>query len=105
FATLISRSIAAAPYRYQVRLGLTGSVREVRKRIPPWVGVLEPDGDHRSILTIGGDSYGAVTAYIVHAGGEFERVEPPEAAARIRDIARRLLRGTTGRRRKRGGIR
>jgi predicted DNA-binding transcriptional regulator YafY len=91
--TFVSRSISASPYRHQVRLGLAGSAREVATRIPPWVGLLEPDGKDRCTLTIGAGSYDAVTALILHAGVDFTLIEPAEAAAPIREIARRLLRG------------
>jgi predicted DNA-binding transcriptional regulator YafY len=103
FATLVSRAISAAPYRHQVRLRLAGSVREMSKRIPPWVGLLEPESDDRSVLTIGGDTYEAVTAYIVQAGVDFELLEPVAAAEPFRRIAQRLLRGTEGQNRRHSG--
>lgn len=94
FATHVSRSIAASPYRHQVRFSVAASARDLVDRIPPWVGVLEPAGEGRSILTIGGDTHEAVTALLVHAGVDFELLDPPEAAAPIAAVAERLLRGT-----------
>ena len=93
FATLVSRSISASPYRHRVRLRVTGSAAEVRTRIPPWVGVLEALDDDHCILATGGDTFEMIAALIVQAGVEFTLVEPAEMAQPIRDIAARLLRG------------
>jgi predicted DNA-binding transcriptional regulator YafY len=94
FATLVSRSIAASPYRYQVRLRVRGSKAEILTRIPPWMGVLEPLDDSHCVLTAGGDSCDTIAALIVQAGVEFTLLEPQGLAQPIRDAAARLLRGT-----------
>jgi predicted DNA-binding transcriptional regulator YafY len=94
FATLVSRSIAASPYRYRARLRVRGSVAEIRERVPPWFGVLEPIDDGHCVLTVGGDTVETIAALIVQAGVEFTLLEPAELAQPIRDIAARLLRGT-----------
>ena len=93
FATLVSRSIAASPYRYRVRLKVKGSVAEVRARVPPWIGVLEPADDSHCILTAGGDTYETIVSLIVHTGVDFTLLEPPELAQPIHDVVARLLRG------------
>jgi predicted DNA-binding transcriptional regulator YafY len=93
FATYVSRSIAASPYRYQARLRVIGSPAEVRARLPPWVGVVEPLDDRHSVLTVGGDTCETVAALIVHAGVEFTLLEPRELAHPLRGIAEQLLRG------------
>ena len=96
FATLVSRSIAASPYRYQVRIQVKGSVPEIRSRMPPWVGVLEPLDASHCLLTTGGDTCETVAALIVQTGVEFTLLEPPELAQPMREIAARLLQGTDG---------
>ena len=58
------------------------------------MGLLEPAGRDRCTLTIGADSYNAVTAFIVNADVEFSLLDPAEAAAPIAEVAHRLLRGT-----------
>lgn len=93
FATLVSRAISASPYRYQARLRVNVSVGELRNRIPPWLGVLEPLDDGHCILTIGGESYEMLATMAVHAGVEFTLLEPQELAQPIREIAARLLTG------------
>lgn len=93
FATYVSRSIASNPYRHRARLLLKGPFEELRKKIPAWIGLLEPDGADRSILSIGGDTPHALIAFIVHAGVDFELLDPPEAAEALRVVGERLLRG------------
>lgn len=93
FATLVSRSITASPYRYRVRLRVHGSAAEIRARIAPWIGVIEPLDNEHCILTVGGDTHETVGALIVQAGIEFTLLEPPELAQPIRELGARLLRG------------
>ena len=93
FATLVSRSITALPYRFQVRLRVEGSMPDVRGRIPAWMGVLEPLDEGHCVLTAGGDTYETVAALIVQTGMEFTLLEPLELAQPIRQIAARLLQG------------
>jgi predicted DNA-binding transcriptional regulator YafY len=93
FATLVSRSISSSPYQRRVRLRVAGAPAEVARRIPPWVGVVEAGGDRHAVLTIGADTYEAVAALVVHAGVDFVLLDPPDAAAPLAEVARRLLRG------------
>jgi predicted DNA-binding transcriptional regulator YafY len=93
FATYVARSIAASPYRFQARLRVAGSPAEVRARLPPWVGVVEPLDDRHSVLTVGGDTCETIAALIVHTGIEFTLLEPQELAQPLRDVAEQLLRG------------
>jgi predicted DNA-binding transcriptional regulator YafY len=93
-ATYVSRSISTAPYRYQVRLKLAGPVAEVAERVPSWVGVLEPLDAKSCVLTTGGDSLEALVAQVVLAGVDFELLEPEELRPGIREVGKRLVRGT-----------
>jgi predicted DNA-binding transcriptional regulator YafY len=93
FATMVRRSITASPYRYQVRVRVRGSVSELRSRLPPWSGLLEPLDEGHSVLTMGGDSCEMIAAMIIHAGVEFSLIEPAELAQPMREIAARLLQG------------
>jgi predicted DNA-binding transcriptional regulator YafY len=94
FATFVSKSITAWPYRYRARLRIDGSVADVRAHVPPWIGVVESIDDGHCVVTIGGDSHETVAALIVHAGLEFTLLEPTDLVQPIRDAAERLLRGT-----------
>jgi predicted DNA-binding transcriptional regulator YafY len=93
FATFVSKSITAWPYRYHARLRVNGSVAQVRAHVPPWIGVVESIDDGHCAVTIGGDSYETVAALIVHAGLEFTLLEPTDLVQSIRAAAGRLLRG------------
>ena len=93
FATMVSRSISASRYRYQVRFRVRGSAAELRARMPPWFGVFEPLDEEFCALTIGGDSCEMIAAMIVHSGLEFWLIEPADLAQPLRDIAARLVRG------------
>lgn len=95
FATFVSKSITAWPYRYRARLRVDGSGAYVRAHVPPWIGVVESVDDDHCTVTIGGDSYETVAALIVHAGVEFTLLEPTDLVQPIRDAAERLLRGTS----------
>jgi predicted DNA-binding transcriptional regulator YafY len=93
FATMVSRSISASPYRFRARLRVKGSAAVIRTRIPPWLGVVEPLDEEHCTLTSGGETLEMIAALVVHAGVEFTVIEPPELEQSIRDIAARLLRG------------
>ena len=91
FSTMVSRSISASPYQYRARLRMNGSASDVRTRVPPWIGVVEPFDERRCVLTVGADSYESLAALIVQAGADFTLLEPPELVQPIQAIAARLL--------------
>ena len=93
FATMVSRAISSMPHRYQARVRVNGTVSDIKARIPPWLGVLEPLDDGHCLLTIGGETHEMIAAMIVHAGVDFTLLEPPELAQPIRQVAARLLGG------------
>jgi len=87
----VSRSLTQAPHRHQMRIELVGTPSELAPRIPSWLGVLESVGPRRSSLTVGGDDYESLAARPLLLGVPFERVEPPEAARALREVAGRLF--------------
>lgn len=91
-ATYVSRSIGVAPYRHHARLRLHGSMQEVARRVPPWVGVLEPSAEG-PVLSVGADCPEALASMILQAGVDFTLLEPRELAAPLRELAARLERG------------
>ncbi len=90
----VSESISAAPYRHRARLRLFGSAREMKKRVPPWVGVIEPVDTKTSVLTIGADRPEALIAHIVHAGVDFELLEPEDLRPELSRMAQRFAQGS-----------
>jgi predicted DNA-binding transcriptional regulator YafY len=93
-AEYVSRSIRQVPYRYRVRIKLTGSLTELAKQIPSWCGVLEALDGESCILSTGADSIEALAAQIVLAGTDFAILDAPELVAELRKIAARLDRAT-----------
>lgn len=93
FTTMVSRAITATPYPHKARLRLAMSLEEARRHVPAWVGLLDADGDKRTILTLGANTLEAMVVLIVNTGVAFELLEPSELAPVLRDVAQRLLAG------------
>ena len=89
-AALVSEAISVAPYRYVARIVIDAPAEEVARRVPPTVGVVEPDGLDRAVLTTGADDLDLLAGHLVGLGLSFEALEPPELRARLRRVARSL---------------
>jgi predicted DNA-binding transcriptional regulator YafY len=88
----VAESISHAPYPFRGRFSLVGSVAELAERIPPWVGVLEPLEQTRSLLTVGGETPEAVVLQVMFCGVDFELLEPEDLRPHLRELAGRLER-------------
>jgi predicted DNA-binding transcriptional regulator YafY len=86
----VSQSISYEPYACRARLKLEGPVAEMTKRIPSWIGALEPLGEQHCVLSIGAPSPEALVAFMLLAGVDFEMLEGKELLPQLRGIARRL---------------
>jgi predicted DNA-binding transcriptional regulator YafY len=93
-AEYVSRSIRQVPYRYRVRIKLTGSLTELAKQIPSWCGVLEALDEESCILSTGADSIEALAAQVILAGTDFAILDAPELVPELQKIAARLDRAT-----------
>lgn len=91
-ADLVSRGVTTAPYRYQARIMLRASAAIAAERIAPTVGVIEAIDAETCVLHTGSNSLDAIAVYLLGFGFEFEVLEPSELAARLRELAARLLR-------------
>lgn len=91
-ATFVSRSIASAPYRHEIRVALDESPEAARECIPHWVGMVEAAADGRTLVSVSADTFEAATALLLHLGTDFELVDPPEAAPALQAIADRIRR-------------
>lgn len=94
FATFVTRAIRTAPNRYRARFLVPGNAADIRARVPPWMGMVEPHDDTHALLTIGGDSHDAIVGQLVYAGVTFTLVDPPDMAGAIRAVVLRLRAGT-----------
>ncbi len=101
----VASSITTAPYQYRARLAVEGSVEELARKVPSWVGTLEPLSTNRSVLTVGGDCFDSLVALSLHAGVDFELLDPPELAPLFEERAARLMRAARSMRRGRRAAR
>ena len=87
FAAYVARSVASAPYKYQVKVVLHASAEHVSARIPPNVAVIEPIDSRTCLLASGGSSLEWMAIHLALIGCEFEVREPPELIERVRALA------------------
>jgi hypothetical protein len=71
-------------------LKLAGSVGEMAKRIPSWIGMLEPLDAQHCVLSVGAPSPEALAAFMLMAGVDFELLDAQELLPQLRTVARRL---------------
>jgi predicted DNA-binding transcriptional regulator YafY len=91
-AKYVADSISYAPYRLRATVRLRGSVAALAKRLPPWCGVLEPEGEESCLLRTGAESIEGLVCQLVVTGMDFELVEPKALRPRIRRVMERLER-------------
>jgi predicted DNA-binding transcriptional regulator YafY len=89
-ASLVSRSISVAPYRWQARVRVQASAVDVAALVPPTVGWVEEFGTE-CLLHVGADNLDNLAAYLIALGHPFEVLEPARLRERVREIAVRLL--------------
>lgn len=99
----IAESLSTAPYAYQARVLLHAPLAQVAPRVPPWIGVLEPDGPERCVLTTGADSVASVLRQILYTEVDFTLLDPaglePELSTILARLKRALPKGPVSRRR------
>jgi predicted DNA-binding transcriptional regulator YafY len=93
-ARYVARSISSARDRYQAQVLLHAPLGDVVKRVPRWVGTLEPVDEHSCLLSAGSDWLGGLAVYVANIGVDFHVVEPPELVEQVRVLARRFSQAT-----------
>jgi predicted DNA-binding transcriptional regulator YafY len=88
---MVSKGMSVAPYRFQARVRVDATPEQLRRVVPPSVGVVEPDGDG-SLLTTGSDHLDAIAAHIAGLPFAFEVLDPPELRQVVRKLGLRLAR-------------
>jgi predicted DNA-binding transcriptional regulator YafY len=91
-AAYVSRGVASVRDRYQARVVLRAPLADVAGRVPHWVGRLEAIDDHSCLLEAGADWLGGLAVHVAEIGVDFEVLDPPELADRIRELADRFRR-------------
>ena len=90
-ARMVSKSIAASPYRYQVRVLISAPAEVISEQVPGTVGVVVPHGDEKCLLVTGSNSLTSLAMHIGSLGFPFQVLDPPEFAEFVRDLGERLL--------------
>jgi predicted DNA-binding transcriptional regulator YafY len=93
-AAYVAQSVSAARDRYQARIVLRAPLERVRGRVPGTVGTLEAIDEGTCLLRTGSDWLGGLAVYIAEIGVDFEVLDPPEFAERVKLLAGRFARAT-----------
>ena len=86
-AEYVARSISSQRDRYQATVILHAPLDAVAHRVPHAVGTLEAIDDRSCLLRTGADWLGGLAVYVADIGVDFTVVDPPEFAARVRELA------------------
>ena len=93
-AAYVARAVSSTRDRYQARVVLKAPLEQVRARVPHEVGTLEPIDERSCLLHTGSDWLGGLAVYVAEIGVDFEVLEPPEFAERVKLLAGRFARAT-----------
>ena len=85
----VSRASGVAPYPVAAEVVVEAPPDEVRARVPPTVGVIEPH-PRGSLLSVGGNSVAALAGHLVMLDLPFEVLAPPELIAHLRRLVEHL---------------
>lgn len=88
--TMVTEAITQAPYRFRATIWFDASPEELRRRVPPSVGAVEPH-DAGCLLHVGSDHLGALTAHLLSLELPFEILEPTELRHHVTEVARSVL--------------
>src|SRR4051794_30139044 len=93
-AAYVSRSLSAAPNRYEARLTLHAAADAVR--LPSYWGTLTPLDERSCELRTGDDNLEWLAARLTMLGVDFDVHEPPELIEHLAALSRRLGRAAQG---------
>jgi predicted DNA-binding transcriptional regulator YafY len=89
-ADYVRRSISAAPYLHVARVRYHAPQQVVAPLFSPASATVEADGPDACIVTAGADDPQRMVLYFATVGHDFEVLEPPELAAAVRAVVKRL---------------
>jgi predicted DNA-binding transcriptional regulator YafY len=100
-AAWVASSISAVRDRYQAEVLLRAPASELERRVPRWLGTLEPAGEQTCILRATTDWLDGLAVHVAQIGVDFEVLGPPELGQRVAELAARFRRAarSPGRRR------
>ena len=89
-AAYVARRVRSVRDRYQAKVLLHVPFEEIEGRVPHWMGSLEPVDGRSCMLHTGADWLGGLAVYVAEIGVDFEVIDPPEFAERVRLLADRF---------------
>jgi predicted DNA-binding transcriptional regulator YafY len=89
-ARLVADALSATPYRYQAVVRIRAPADEVRLRIPPTVGQVQPAGPGAATLRMGADDFEWLAGRLVGLGLPFEVLEPGALREHFRHLGEAL---------------
>ncbi len=95
-AAYVQQSISAAPTRYEARVTLYCSAEEIGRRSSYLWGKIEPIDGKTCEYRTGDDDLDWLALRVAMLGVDFDVHEPPELVERLRVLARRVTRATSG---------
>jgi predicted DNA-binding transcriptional regulator YafY len=90
-AAYVARALSIEPYALKARIVLHAPLARMREKIPPSVGALQRIDEARCLLEVGAVRPDAIAYHLALLGVYFEVREPPELAAEIGTLGKRLL--------------
>jgi predicted DNA-binding transcriptional regulator YafY len=89
-AAYVRRGLTEAPHRFEARMTVHAAAEELARRFPSHWGTIEPIDAGSCEYRTGDDDLDWLAVRIAMLGVDFELHEPPELAAHLRALARRL---------------
>jgi predicted DNA-binding transcriptional regulator YafY len=93
-AAYVAQSISVAPYRAQARVIVHAPLAELRERLPPSAGTLEPIDARRCRFHTGARSMESLASWLGMLGFEFEVEHPPGLRDELAKVGARLQRAS-----------
>jgi predicted DNA-binding transcriptional regulator YafY len=92
FESYVADRLTTAPYRRQAAVLFHAPLERMAERTAPTAGRLEARDAESCIFHAGAATLDEIAVYVALKGVEFEVLDPPELADRLREIGGRLLR-------------
>jgi predicted DNA-binding transcriptional regulator YafY len=93
-AAYVARSITTDTYAVRARILLRAPLDDMRAKIPPSIGKLEPRGEQACVLETGANSLFMLAIHIAFLGVDFEVREPPELLDVLKEVSERIGRAS-----------
>ena len=89
---LVSEGINVAPWGIEARIALDVDLATARRWFPPTMGVIDQDGQGRTVLRVAAESLPPLAAFVGGLRCDAEVLDPPELRDEVRRLGRKLAR-------------